>query len=304
LTVKDACEEFLLYIKSVRGMSLNTVSSYKNDLIMFISMKHIGSKRDIKTVTTEDLRLCIGQLSLQKKEASTINRFIACVRSLFSYCRKFSYLETNPAAELKTIKMPKRLPNFLTGNEVDKLCREPEENPLLWEKRDRALFELMYSSGCRLSEVAGLKLSDFSNGFSSAVVTGKGSKDRIVYLEADSKKAVEDYLAERNSRFPERKVTNPKDFLFVNQKGSPLSARGISFILSKYSGPEGTNHHVNPHALRHTFATAMISGGADVRLVQEMLGHSSISTTQRYTHVSTEQMIAMYNKAHPHGGNN
>ena len=190
----------------------------------------------------------------------------------------------------------------MTGNEVDRLCSQPENHELLWAKRDKCLFEMMYSSGCRLSEIAALKISDFSSGYGSAVVTGKGSKDRVVYFENDAKKALEAYLKERDERFPDRSLLNGENFVFVNQRGSPLSNHGIAFILSKYSGPLGTNRHVNPHALRHTFATAMISQGADVRLVQEMLGHSSISTTQRYTHVSTEQMIEMYNMAHPHGG--
>lgn len=302
MTVKDAVEEFLIYLCGVRSLSENTVMAYKNDLQKFVSMAHISSDRQIDSITLEELRLCVGQLSLEKREASSINRFIAGVRGLFSYCRKFGYIDFDPSLELKTVKMPKRLPNFLTGKEVDELCETVEENPLLWEKRDKALLEVMYSSGCRLSEIANLRMNDFSSGFLSAVVTGKGRKDRIVYFEKDAQNSLKEYLVERNSRFSDLKVTNPKNYIFVNQKGFPLSTRGISYILSKYSGTAGTNHHVNPHALRHTFATAMISNGADVRLVQEMLGHSSISTTQRYTHVSTEQMIAMYNKAHPHGG--
>ncbi|MBO6066282.1 MAG: tyrosine-type recombinase/integrase [Lachnospiraceae bacterium] len=303
MTVREASEEYLVYIESVRTLSANTVSACKNDLAHFASMPHITWGKDISEITEEELRLCIGQLSLEKKEASSINRFIASLRSLFSYCRRFGYIKNDPSSNLKTIKIPKRLPAFLTGAEVDALCKSPSQKPLLWEKRDRALFELMYSSGCRLSEVSALKLSDFSPGLSSAVVRGKGNKERVVYLENDAVTSLKEYLTERNSRFQDSKVNNPKNFIFVNQKGLPLSSRGISFILSEYSGVKGTNHHVNPHALRHTFATAMISNGADVRLVQEMLGHSSISTTQRYTHVSTQQMIAMYNKAHPHGGN-
>lgn len=283
-------------------MAKNTVSSYRNDLEKFAQMKHIGPGRQMNTISTEDIRLCIGQLSVEKKEATTINRFIAAVRSLFAYCRRFGHISLNPALEIKTIRAPKKLPNFLTGAEVDQLCAEPEIKPLLWASRDKALLEVMYSTGCRLAEVAGLKTEDFSYSFESAVVTGKGSKDRVVYLEKDARNALKNYLAERNSRFANIKILNPKDYVFVNQQGKPLSMRGISYILSKYSGPEGTNHHVNPHALRHTFATAMIANGADVRLVQEMLGHASISTTQRYTHVSTRQLIAMYNKAHPHGG--
>ena len=302
MTVKEACEEFLLYIKAVRGMADNTVTAYRNDLEQFCSMNHIGAERDISTVTTEEIRLCIGQLSLKKREASSINRFISAVRTMFSYCRKFGHISKNPADEVNNIKVPKRLPVFLTGAEVDKLCAMPDNKNLLWASRDKALFEMMYSSGCRLSEIAALKISDFSSGYGSAVVTGKGSKDRVVYFENDAKKALEAYLKERDERFPDRSLLNGENFVFVNQRGSPLSNHGIAFILSKYSGPLGTNRHVNPHALRHTFATAMISQGADVRLVQEMLGHSSISTTQRYTHVSTEQMIEMYNMAHPHGG--
>lgn len=303
MTVKEACEEFLVYLGSVKGMSENTVKAYGNDLEKFCSMEHIGGERLIETITAEDLRLCIGDPSMRKSKNTSINRFISSFRSLFAYCWKFGYLKVNPALEVKTIKTEKTLPNFLTGAEVDKICAEPDENPLLWQSRDKALFEVMYSSGCRLSEVAGLKLRDFSYGFSSAVVKGKGSKDRIVYFEKDARSAIKTYLAERDARFTDCRISNPENFLFVNQKGKPLSQGGIGFILSKYSGPEGTNRHVNPHAFRHTFATALLTQGADVRLVQEMLGHSSISTTQRYTHVSTDRMIAMYNKAHPHGGN-
>lgn len=303
MTVKDAAEEFLLYVKSVKGMADNTVTAYRNDLGHFMNMEHIGSQKEISTISAEDIRMCIGLLSLEKKESATINRFISSVRSLFTYCRKFRGLSSNPSLEIKTMKLPKRLPNFLTGAEVDKLCAMPDMKDLLWAARDKALFEMMYSSGCRLSEIASLKLGDFSSGYVSAVVTGKGSKDRIVYFEEDARNALKKYLEERAQRFAQLKELNPQNFVFVNQTGRPLSRGGISFILSKYSGAAGTNRHVNPHALRHTFATAMISQGADVRIVQEMLGHSSISTTQRYTHVSTEQMIAMYNKAHPHGGN-
>lgn len=304
MTIKEACEEFLLYLGSVKGMSQNTVTAYKNDLGQLCLMQNIGLERQIETVTTEDLRLCVGNMSLMHRKNTSISRFISSFRSLFAYCWKFGYLKTNPALEIKTVKTSKNLPNFLTGAEVDKICSEPDKNPLLWKSRDKALFEVMYSSGCRLSEVVGLKISDFSYGFSSAVVKGKGNKDRIVYFEKDAQNAIKTYLAERNSRFTDLKIKNPKDFLFVNQNGKPLGRGGVGFILSKYSGAEGTNRHVNPHAFRHTFATALITQGADVRLVQEMLGHSSISTTQRYTHVSTDKMIAMYNKAHPHGGNN
>lgn len=299
MTVSDATEEFLLYLGSVRGLSENTVTSYQNDLAHFMAMEHIGAQTDIGAVTNDQLRLCIGVLSKQKRAAASINRFIASVRSLFAYCKKFGHIKINPALELKTVKNPKRLPRFMTGAEVDKLCAAPVANELLWEKRDRALFEMLYSSGCRVSEIASLKRSDFSGDYSSVIVTGKGSKDRRVYFEADAQNALSDYLSDRRARFGD---ADTEDALFVNQHGKRLSVRGIAYIIDRYSGVEGTNHHVSPHAFRHTFATAMLTGGADVRLVQELLGHASISTTQRYTHVTTDRMIEMYNKAHPHGG--
>lgn len=300
MTVNEAIGEFLVYIQSVRGLSPNTVTACRNDLTQFKEMSFIGGEKAIDSIQLEDLRQCIGTLSTLKRSSASINRFISSVRSLFSYCRKFGILELNVALELKTVKNPKKLPRFMTGNEVDRLCAQPENHELLWAKRDKCLFEMMYSSGCRVSEIAGLKLSDLTSDLSSAIVTGKGSKDRRVYFEIDARKALKEYLLDRKKRFG----TLPKSSsVFVNQKGGNLSVHGISYIITKYTGKDGTNHHISPHAFRHTFATAMITNGADVRLVQELLGHSSISTTQRYTHISTEKMIELYNQAHPHAQN-
>lgn len=298
-TVQDAADEFLEYLSSMRSLSPNTVIGYRNDLRQFAAMDGIGAQTDVSAIKTEALRRCIGMLSRQKRAAASVNRFIAALRSFFAYCKKCGYLAVNPALELKTVKNPKRLPRFMTGAEVDKLCAAPTQNELLWEARDRALFEMFYSSGCRLSEMASLTRADLSADYSSAVVTGKGNKDRRVYFEADARAALAAYLADRRARFGEKDTDAA---LFVNQRGKKLSTRGISYIISRYSGIEGTNRHVSPHAFRHTFATAMLTGGADVRLVQELLGHANISTTQRYTHVTTDRLIEMYNKAHPHGG--
>ncbi|UKI54431.1 MAG: tyrosine-type recombinase/integrase [Treponema sp.] len=192
------------------------------------------------------------------------------------------------------------MPRFLTSPEIDELCEQPEKKELLWANRDRALFEMMYSSGCRVSEIVGLKFSDMAEDFGSAVVTGKGRKDRIVYFERDAKIALENYIRDREQLFRGLNKKDDVKEIFVNQKGTPLTAHGVRWILSRYTGMEGTNHHVSPHALRHTFATAMLMHGADVRIVQELLGHSSVSTTQRYTHITTEKLIDVYNKAHPH----
>ncbi len=298
MTVKDSCEEFLLYLSTVRGMTENTVRSYGEDYKKL--NEFLGEDAQIDKVSLQDLRFCVGSLSAQKFSVASINRFIASVRALFAYSQKFGRLQINPALQIKTLKAPKHLPNFMTGTEVDALCDAPQKKELLWASRDKAIFEMLYSSGCRVAELASLKLSDFSNGGKSALVTGKGKKDRIVYFEDDAVKALKDYLSERKALLLRLKVPGQKA-LFVNRKGGALSTRGLRWIVSRYSGPEGTNRHVSPHAFRHTFATSMLSSGADVRVVQEMLGHASISTTQRYTHVTTQQLIDIYKQAHPHG---
>ena len=298
MTLNELSDEFLIYISSVRDLSENTVLGYKNDLEHLKEFLTPGL--DISSVTKENLKLCIGQLSKKHSSNASINRFIAAVRSVFAYAHKFGYLEKNPALELKTVKLPKKVPRFMTQAEVDALCKEPEKNELLWASRDYALFEMLYSSGCRVSEITMLGLSDFMNGYDRAVVTGKGDKQRIVYFSKEAKAALKAYLVDRKKVMEENGTLGKTDRIFISQRGLPLSVRGIRYIISRYSGPEGTNHHINPHAFRHTFATTMIGNGADVRMVQEMLGHSSISTTQRYTHITTEKLIETYNKAHPH----
>lgn len=298
MTVKESCEEFLVYLSTVRGMTDNTIAAYSEDYKKL--REFLGEDAEIDKVSLQDLRFCVGSLSAQKYSVASINRFIASVRALFAYSQKFGRLKINPALQIKSLKAPKHLPNFMTPTEVDALCEAPEKKELLWESRDKAIFEMLYSSGCRVAELASLKLGDFAGGGKSAVVKGKGKKDRIVYFEADALKALSEYLPERKALLARLGLPGQKA-LFVNRKGGPLTTRGIRWIVSRYSGAEGTNRHVSPHAFRHTFATAMISKGADVRVVQEMLGHASISTTQRYTHVTTQQLIDIYKQAHPHG---
>ncbi len=298
MKLNELIDEFLIYISGVRDLSPNTVAGYKNDLEHL--KVFLTPELEISTITKESLKLCIGQLSKKHSSNASINRFIAAMRSLFAYAHKFGYLDKNPALEIKTVKLPKKVPRFMTKAEVDTLCNEPNDNELLWATRDHALFEMLYSSGCRISEITMLSLSDFLNGYDRAVVTGKGDKQRIVYFSDEAKAALKLYLADRKKVMEENGTAGTTDRIFISQRGRPLSVRGINYIITRYSGAEGTNHHVNPHAFRHTFATTMIGNGADVRLVQEMLGHSSISTTQRYTHVTTEKLIETYNKAHPH----
>ncbi len=225
---------------------------------------------------------------------------------MFAYLKKFDYILNNVSFDLKTIRAPKVLPKFLSQAEIDVMCTQPEKKELLWASRDKAIFELLYSSGCRVSELASLEFNDFTSDFSSAIVTGKGKKDRRVYFEDDARKALLLYLQDRKIKFPqaEKNGATPVNRIFINQKGTALSTTGIWYIVSRYSGIEGTCKQISPHAFRHTFATAMLNSGADIRVVQELLGHASISTTQRYTHVTLERLKDVYNQAFPHSGKN
>lgn len=298
-----AIEEFLSYQLGVRGLSPNTVTGYRNDLDKMVSL--LDGQRPLDSISKEDIRYCVGELSLKGAAASSINRFVSAVRSLFAYCRRFGYITSDPATNVHTVKQPKYLPKFMTTIEVNELCAAPTEKALLWAARDKALFTMFYSSGCRVAEMAGLSLADLSSDYSSAIVRGKGGKDRRVFFGEDAQAAFKDYLPQRQEKLVQQgKIASEQSCkaVFLNSQGGPLTTRGIRYILSRYSGVEGTNNPVSPHAFRHTFATTMLNNGADVRVVQEMLGHSSISTTQRYTHITTAQLIKTYNQAHPHGG--
>lgn len=298
MTLCNLSEEFLSYLSAVKGLSDNTFNAYRNDLCQL--QDFLSPEMDIQTITKENLLLCIGQLSKKNRSAASINRFIAAVRTLFAYAHKFGYITKNPAMEIRTVKLPKKIPVFMTKKEVKELCDMPEKKELLWQSRDHAIFEMLYSSGCRISELTNLTLNDFAGTYSAAVVTGKGNKQRKVYFGKEACQALKIYLVDRKKVLEESQITSPVPELFISQKGHPLTTGGMRYIISRYSGVEGTNHHINPHAFRHTFATQMLSNGADVRIVQEMLGHSSISTTQRYTHVTTEKLIDIYKNAHPH----
>lgn len=299
---QDLIAEFLAYIDGVRNLSANTVSAYSNDLSKLQEILILHNKKQValsvEVLSIEDLRYCISVLSKEKKSAASINRFIASVRNFFAYCRRFGYIKTNVALALKTVKNPVRVPRFMTASEVDTLCEQPETKHLLWENRDKALFEMLYSSGCRVSEMASLCLADFSSKRDSAMITGKGGKDRRVYFSDSAVRALNEYLIERNEKLAHLKKTTTA--VFISQKGTHITSGGIQYIVRRYSSFEGSNKPVSPHAFRHTFATELLNNGANVRIVQELLGHSSISTTQRYTHVTSKSMIETYNKAHPH----
>lgn len=306
------CEEYLDYLAGVRSLSPRTVSSYRRDLELFCR-----SVSDPLRATPSDIRLFLSGLRAEGYESSSVNRALAAVRSFYRYAVKFSLCEANPASSVRNLKTPKRLPKFLFPEDASRLCSVPESMPNglssgadnamtsrapLWPTRDTALISALYSTGCRVSELSSLSVRDVDTQAASAVVMGKGSKERVVFFSKSSLAVLKDYLVERNALILRVGTPDPSEGrLFVSRRGRPLSVRGIQFILAHYTGESGSEGHVSPHALRHSFATTLVARGADVRVVQELLGHASISTTQRYTHITTERLKRLYHRAHPHG---
>jgi integrase/recombinase XerC len=293
-------EDFLAYLAGVRHLSPRTVASYRRDLALFEA--YAGENPCVADESS--IRLFVADLGAQRYEPASVNRTLATVRGFYRYAIRFGLCSANPASVVHNLKTPTRLPRFLSAEDASAFCASPSSNPdktSLWPARDRALLSMLYSTGCRVSEIAALCLADFGPEYRSAIVTGKGNKQRKVFLGKDARASLADYLAERAARLGRVQDRQQPAAVFLSARGRALSVRGIQYIVSEYSARSGDGKRLSPHALRHSFATTLMSRGADIRVVQEMLGHTSISTTQRYTHVTPERLRRLYHQAHPHG---
>lgn len=294
----DAVEEYLEYIKSIKCESPNSIRAITHDLNLML--KWTVNTPYLSDIKIEDLRFPLSYMVKKHKKAATINRYLSSVRSFFTYCRTHSYIDSNISLQLKLAKQSKHLPAFLTESEAESICLAPLDSSILWPKRDRALFEALYSSGLRISELLGIKTKDLFNNNSSVIVHGKGGKDRQAFFSEEAVEAIGDYLSERARKFFGKEKEEGCPYLFISLKGTPLSSRGARFILDEYIKVLGERPAIHPHTFRHTFATTMLNHGADIRVVQKLLGHSSISTTQIYTHIAREKLFDIYKNCHPH----
>jgi integrase/recombinase XerC len=290
MRVDDHIDRYLLSLRVERGCSDKTLASYSLDLRQF--REYIGD-RSISALAPGDVRRFIAHLAKRGYAKSSLARKISCLRSFFSFLVQTEVGITNVAAAIDLPRQRRALPTVLYEDDVDKLLDLAQgENLAL---RDRALLELLYATGCRASEIAALKLSDIDWGAYTLRVMGKGAKERIVPFGKVAAEHLRTYLNNLRAKLVgDRSVRH----VFVNYRGTPLSRRSLGRIVDKYV-QRGEFTGVTPHALRHSFATHLLDNGADLRAVQELLGHTSISTTQVYTHVSKERIKAVYNKAHP-----
>ncbi len=285
-------QSFLKFLESEKNASLHTIKNYSVDLREFSSSIN---KKKINEVDYVDIRGFLARLKDKNYSKSSISRKLACIRSFFKFLARESVIQNNPATGIATPKREKKLPDFLEPEEVVRMLDAPSKDS--WEgKRDRAIMETLYSSGLRVSELVGLNVDDLD--FFSALVRvrGKGKKERIVPMGQPALKAVQDYNQARPPRTRDHGLKKP---LFLNRSGGRLTDRSIRRMLLKYGRTTALKKDVSPHMLRHSFATHMLDKGADLRSVQELLGHENLSTTQIYTHVTTKRLKEAYEAAHP-----
>lgn len=290
-------EDYLSYLESVRGLSDRTLRVYGDDLERYEAFL---AGADIDVAQAHDIRSFAGTLVMEGKASSSVNRALSTIRGYYRYRMRFGGLSTDPGREVENLSSSRPLPRFMFEDEMAQLI-ESIDGAGFSDTRDRALFEVLYSTGCRASEIAGMTIDrvDFPRGL--VRVVGKGSKERVVFLGRMASSALANYLVLRSMRLTRLKASDHRR-VFINTKGTPLSVRGMEKIVEKRRIASNMKKAISPHAFRHSFATQLVSAGADIRVVQEMLGHSSISTTQVYTHVDMEHLRKVYELAHPHGG--
>jgi integrase/recombinase XerD len=297
--MENHLSSFLNFLSAEKGASSNTIAAYRNDLEQLAEyLRASGDGRAWETVDRMLIQDFIVNLKQRKYAETTVARKVAAIRSFFGFLTAEGILADNPTEGLASPRVGKMLPKAITPNEVDELLEQPCKRATPEAKRDRAMLELLYATGMRVTELVSLDLSNVSVEGKSPFVrcTGKGAKERIIPIHEQATEAIIDYLTEARPLMVRNK--NEKA-LFVNRRGERLTRQGFWLILKGYAKAAHLREDVTPHTLRHSFATHMLRGGMPLRHVQEMLGHANISTTQVYTHLATEHVRQVYEKAHP-----
>ncbi len=293
--MKYLVDEFIYFLSVERGLADNTLASYRRDLLNFIDFLKSKGIESIQEVTRSDLSDFLFMLKTKGRAPSTISRNLASIRTFCQFMIKEGLLKIDPSSELESPKQEKKLPDVLTFNEVEKLLDQPDGS-CHRGIRDKAMLEMLYATGIRVSELIALDRThtDIKNGY--IICTGKGNKERIIPLGSYAINVLKMYL--ENAR-PKIIKSESEKALFVNHHGRRLTRQGFWKIIKKYAVKAGITKPITPHTLRHSFATHLLENGADLRSVQEMLGHADISTTQVYTQVTKKKLKNVYTKAHP-----
>lgn len=284
-------EEFISYLKNVKSVSDNTCISYARDIG---SWEKFLDGNDY--VTRSIIRRYLVILQKRGLKSTTVNRHLSAIRSYYRYEILNGFRDDNPMNQIKSLKKESKLPNYLFFKDLEKIFSKEGDD--FFSIRDKLIFKTLYSTGCRVSELVSIRVSQVQAGPKRLQVVGKGDKDRFVYLTPDVIKLLKVYLPLRENM---EKDECKNDALFLDYKGMKLTTRGVYYLIEKRIREAGVDKKVSPHTFRHTFATHLLNEGADIRVVQELLGHKSISTTQIYTHTGIEKLRQVYRGAHPHG---
>jgi integrase/recombinase XerC len=280
--------DFLLHLRNVKNVSPHTERGYRSDLEQLADF--LGG-RDLAGIGHRDLRQFLGHLITRKVKKSSLARKLSAVRAYFKYLNREGILSGNPARLIATPKQDKRLPSVLTVDDALRLMNAPQGDAVD-DLRDRAVLETLYSTGIRASELVGINFEDINRNDHLIRIRGKGRKERIVPVGRKALDAIDAYSARRNDK-------DNGESIFTGPSGKRLTARTVQRILGNYRKKLGLSQKASPHTLRHSFATHLLESGADLRAIQELLGHASLSTTQRYTHVNLDSLMETYDKAHP-----
>lgn len=295
-------EQFLEHLRYERNVSAHTLRNYASDLEQFTQFLTSDKKRATPPVSEIDhltIREWMAELHTSHKSKSSIARKLAALRTFFQFLVREEMLELNPAKLVSTPRLEKKLPKHLSVEEAIRFIESPDQATDLG-KRDRAMLELMYATGVRVAELTTLNLNDVDFGNQLVRVTGKRRKQRIVPFGDPAGTAIRDYLGVRDKFLFNAPISKRDDqALFLNYQGTRITTRSVGRMVEKYIRICAGMHNISPHALRHSFATHLLDNGADLRDIQELLGHARLSTTQVYTHVSMEKLIEVYDKAHP-----
>lgn len=298
-------DRFAEYLKYQRNASAHTLRNYLSDLDQFhdyLSPQDSSGARpdiDVRQIDHLTIREYMSKLYEDKRKKSSIARKLATLRTFFKFLCREQVIDQNPARLVSSPRMEKRLPKVISIDEVVHFIETPDTGTVLGT-RDRAIIELLYATGCRVSEIAGINLDDIDFNRATLRVRGKGRKERFVPFGSKAKEALTAYLDARGSLLaeaPEHK--RDRKVLFLNYQGTRITTRSIGRLIEKYVKECALAQNISPHSLRHSVATHLLSAGADLRAIQELLGHARLSTTQIYTHVSIEQLMRVYDKAHP-----
>ncbi|MDX1583001.1 MAG: tyrosine recombinase XerC [Thermoanaerobaculia bacterium] len=298
----SAIGDFLDYLVYEKNVSENTIAAYRDDLESFVSFLVndylLGSREDLDFERVDHLtiRAYLASLSRRELSRSTIARRLSAIRSFFRFLLREGMVTRNPARAVATPKKERTLPTVMQPAEITTLLEMPDPESRLGV-RDLAWMELLYASGLRISELVAIDLDDLDLGSRLVKVRGKGSKERIVPFGAKAEEAIRSWLPERQKLVP---IDDEEHPLFVNYRGTRITARSIRRIFEKYLREAALKIGASPHTLRHSFATHLLNAGADLRAIQDLLGHVSLSTTQKYTHLADWKLIEVYRDAHPH----